>query len=259
MKYKLLILDVDGTILPYKFHALPSPRVTKAIKEASRKVTVAIATGRPYFMMTHIFRHLAMDGLAIINDGAQVIDIKTKRVLYKQAIEKRGFIRVMSILRHEGVSFMVHDQEVDIPYTEEYTPVEPLNLYTVNRMDETLADKLVEKISKVPNIKVNKTHWGDGESADSYDLLISHSSATKLHGIYQVAKIKNVETEEIIGVGDSGNDFPLLMASGMKVAMGNAIPDLKAIADYVAPSVYDDGVADVINRFILEKKIAKKA
>lgn len=256
MKYKLLILDVDGTILPYKFHALPSPRVTKAIKEASKKVTVAIATGRPYFMMTHIFRHLAMDGLAIINDGAQVIDIKTKRVLYKRAIEKRAFIRVIGVLKNEGVSFMVHDQEVDIPYTEEYIPVEPLNLYTLNRMDEALADKLVEKISKVPNIKVNKTHWGDGATSDSYDLLISHAEATKLHGIYQVAKIKKIETEEIIGVGDSGNDFPLLMASGFKVAMGNAIPDLKAIADYVAPSVYDDGAAHVIDKFILEKKIA---
>ena len=253
MKYKLLIIDVDGTILPYKFHALPSPRVTKAIKEASKKLTVAIATGRPYFMLTHIFRHLSMNGLAIINDGAQVIDIKTKKILYKQAIQKKDFIRVISILKKEGVSFMVHDQDVDIPYTENYKPVEPLNLYTLNHMDEKFADRLVEKISQVPDIKVNKTHWGEGETSDSYDLLISHAAATKLHGIYEVAQIKGVETEEIIGIGDSGNDFPLLMASGFKVAMGNAIPDLKAIADYIAPSVYDDGVAHVIEKFILEK------
>lgn len=253
MKFKLLIIDVDGTILPYKFHALPSPRVTKAIKEASKKVTVAIATGRPYFMMTHIFRHLSMEGLAIINDGAQVIDIKSKKILYKQAIAIKDFKRVINILKKEGVSFVVHDQEVDIPYTEDYKPIEPLNLYTLNRMDEALADSLVEKISKIADIKVNKTHWGDGATSDSYDLLISHAAATKLHGIYEVAQIKGVETEEIIGIGDSGNDFPLLMASGFKVAMGNAIPDLKAIADYIAPSVFDDGVAHVIDKFILEK------
>ncbi len=56
---------------------------------------------------------------------------------------------------------------------------------------------------------------------------------------------------EIIGVGDSYNDFPLLMACGLKVAMGNAAPELKEIADYIAPTVEEDGVVDVIKRFVL--------
>ena len=60
-----------------------------------------------------------------------------------------------------------------------------------------------------------------------------------------------INTHEIIGVGDGYNDFPLLMACGLKVAMGNAVEDLKAIADYIAPSVEEDGVADVIDKFIL--------
>ncbi|HXS15232.1 MAG TPA: HAD hydrolase family protein, partial [Candidatus Saccharimonadales bacterium] len=61
----------------------------------------------------------------------------------------------------------------------------------------------------------------------------------------------DISTEEIIGIGDGHNDFPLLMACGLKVAMGNAVDDLKAIADYIAPSVDEDGVADVIEKFIL--------
>jgi len=69
--------------------------------------------------------------------------------------------------------------------------------------------------------------------------------------IFKVAKILGIDTHEIIGIGDGYNDFPLLMACGLKVAMGNAVEDLKAIADYIAPTVSQDGVADVINKFVL--------
>ena len=61
----------------------------------------------------------------------------------------------------------------------------------------------------------------------------------------------NIKTDEIIGIGDGYNDFPLLMACGLKVAMGNAVEELKAIADYIAPSVEEDGVVDVINKFVV--------
>jgi hydroxymethylpyrimidine pyrophosphatase-like HAD family hydrolase len=60
-----------------------------------------------------------------------------------------------------------------------------------------------------------------------------------------------VRYEEIIGVGDGHNDVPLLEAVGLKVAMGNAPDEVKAIADYVAPKLSEDGVADVIQRYIL--------
>ena len=83
------------------------------------------------------------------------------------------------------------------------------------------------------------------------DVIVSHPKSTKQHGIFEVAKILNIETHDIIGVGDGYNDFPLLMACGLKVAMGNAVEDLKAIADYIAPSVEDDGVADVIEKFVI--------
>ena len=66
-----------------------------------------------------------------------------------------------------------------------------------------------------------------------------------------VANLLKIKTTEIIGVGDGYNDFPMLLACGLKVAMDNANDDLKAIADYIAPSVDDDGVADVIEKYIL--------
>ncbi|MEK9178778.1 MAG: HAD hydrolase family protein, partial [Patescibacteria group bacterium] len=84
-----------------------------------------------------------------------------------------------------------------------------------------------------------------------FDVYISNGSATKQHAVLKLAEILGIKTNEMIGIGDHYNDFPLLMACGLKVAMEDSVEDLKAIADYVAPSVDEDGVADVIEKFVL--------
>lgn len=252
MKYKLLILDVDGTIVPYVKGALPSPRVTQAIRDAYHKVRVCFATGRPLSMMEAIFDHLKMSGHAILNDGAQVIDIKTKKTLYERAMKKNDLETVVSILQNEGISFFLNDSMHDDIAGKIPPRRKILNIFTMHEMTEEKSDALLARLTHIPTIKVSKTHYG---AEESFELLISHQEATKLHGIYEVAKFLRVKKSEIIGIGDSGNDFQLLMACGLKVAMGNAIDDLKAIADYVAPPVEEDGVVDVIEKFILNKNL----
>jgi hypothetical protein len=81
---------------------------------------------------------------------------------------------------------------------------------------------------------------------------ITDALASKLHGVVEVARMLHIKTEDIIGVGDGYVDFPLLMACGLKIAMGNAVPELKAIADFIAPTVDEDGVAVVIDKFICQ-------
>ncbi len=92
------------------------------------------------------------------------------------------------------------------------------------------------------------------EDPKRFGIMIGHTEATKQHGIQQVAKHLGINTHEMIGIGDGYNDFPLLMACGLKVAMGNAVDELKAIADYIAPPVTKDGVADVIEKYILHTR-----
>lgn len=106
----------------------------------------------------------------------------------------------------------------------------------------------MQKLSSITDITYHKTHHKDPEK---FGVLINHIDATKQQGVFELEKRLGIARSEMIGVGDSYNDFPLLMACGLKVAMGNAIPELKEIADYIAPSVNEDGVVDVIEKFIL--------
>jgi hydroxymethylpyrimidine pyrophosphatase-like HAD family hydrolase len=81
-------------------------------------------------------------------------------------------------------------------------------------------------------------------------MYITHSQATKQHGVFEFSKVAGVPLQNIAGVGDDENDFPLLMACGYKVAMGNAVASLKDIAGYVAPPVEEDGAVQVIEKIL---------
>lgn len=146
-----------------------------------------------------------------------------------------------------GSPFYIQDSEIgDQEWAEDYIPKKPFATFMGN-LELEIANELEDKLSKIPNISVHKVEpWGG-----KFGVVINHALATKQHGIFEVAKLLGIDSHEIIGVGDSYNDFPLLMACGFKVAMGNAVDDLKAIADYIAPSVEEDGIVDVINKFVL--------
>jgi len=103
-------------------------------------------------------------------------------------------------------------------------------------------------LSAVKNIVAYPSlSWAKGNVVD---IQITHEHASKLYGVQKLIKILGLEKDEVLAIGDGHNDFPLFEAAGFKVAMGNAPEELKAIADYIAPSLKDDGVAETIHRFI---------
>lgn len=248
-KFKALIIDCDGTLIVSKRDGLPSPKVTSAVNKASQLLHVGLATHRSLFQLDSIFKHLKLTGPSVICGGAQIIDTQTCNVLWEKQIEKKDFFKIMQIIGDLKSQVIIQEGkgEDDKRYSEGYIP-EKLVEMGVFRLSESVADELADKLSQISTIAVCKAFSWDYSTSG---IVINHAQATKQHGIFEVAKILNVSTHEIIGIGDGYNDFPLLMACGLKVAMGNAVDDLKAIADYVAPSVEDDGVVDVINKFVL--------
>ena len=247
-KYKALMLDLDGTTIPNREEGMPSEKVIEAIAKASKVVRVGIATARPHFMISHILDKLELSGPLIINSGAEIIDNKTRKTIYEQIMEKEDILPICDLLTARKINFLVHDLQEDLSYTENYIPKKPSHIF-IPDLTHQFGNSLIKKIDHIPTIAIHKMpSWSKGKVS----VLISHASATKQHAILKVAEILKISTHEIIGVGDGYNDFPLLMACGLKVAMGNAVQELKEIADYIAPSVEDDGVVDVIERFILK-------
>lgn len=254
MTYKALMLDVDGTTIPYDYAALPSDAVAQAIKKAREQLTVCLVTGRSFGSIGQVLEKVGMDsGYAVVNNGAQVIDIETREFLYDQHISVEDAKEIADYLLKRNIPFYVkQDTFEDIQAGEFFSPDEtlttPYMIFTDEQFTEDEVDQIFKDFSHLPNLTLHK---GLHKVAGKFSFNICHVNASKLHGIAIVMEKLGIQKDEIIGVGDSYNDFPLMMASGLKVAMGNAVPELKEIADIIAPTVTDDGVAWVIGEYVL--------
>jgi 5-amino-6-(5-phospho-D-ribitylamino)uracil phosphatase len=247
MNYKAIMLDLDDTTVLHGRENLPSVRVTQAIEKAKERIFVCIATARTLKDALPVISHLTLSGLCIVTNGTQIYDPGKKKIIHEVLLSKEVIPKVLEICKKMHINTLLYNGEEDILADNPPPDTKVLSIY-LPQIDPVRVDAVVEEFKVIPNINVHKIDAWDRRYM-SVD--ITSRNASKLHGIVEVARILHIKTEEIIGVGDGYNDFPLLLACGLKIAMGNAVPELKEIADFIAPSVYDDGVATVIEKFIL--------
>ncbi len=248
MKYKALILDLDGTTIANYSSDPPTPNVTRAIKKAHKVIHISIATGRPLYAVRHIVDHLELSGPCILNNGSQIYDPIKKKIIHEVHFHNELIPQIYAFCKKKRLGMKVFTGIQDQLYNGGPVPAKVLSIY-VPKGPTKVIDELVAFCSTLPHVA---THRMITTKENYHSIEITHTDASKLHGVVEVMRHLNIHKEEIIGVGDSYNDYPLLMACGLKIAMGNAVPELKAIADFIAPSVEEDGVATVIEKFILK-------
>jgi HAD superfamily hydrolase (TIGR01484 family) len=248
MKYKAIFLDLDGTTVPFGLDSFPSIRVTEAIRLVKDKIHVCLATGRPLYKAKYIIDHLDLSGLCITSGGTQIYDPVSKKIIKEIPLSEKALPKIAVIGKRYQIDFEIFNGLRNIQYGKLSEKDTVLGAYFPKISPENV-DEIAQELKLIPDVSVHKMpSWENGYiSLDVIDV-----RATKLHGIVSVLKILHIKKSEIIGVGDSYNDFPLLMASGLKIAMGNAIDELKSIADFIAPSVDEDGVAVIIEKFVLQ-------
>ncbi len=253
MKYKLLICDVDGTLIPNTQHGMPSEKVIRAIHKANKKIAVSIATARSHAQIMHIIDPLKLTAPCIITGGAQIINPKTKEILLEKTIASKDIQEITAIGSKLDIHFTIADAAYneELVYSQLYKPKRPLDLYS-QPLEIKKAQDFIEKISHISTVEAHKAlGW---EEKDKVHIVLTNPEASKQYGVLEVSKMLGINKEEIIGVGEGYNDFSFLMSCGTKIAMGNAIDAIKEIADYVVPSVEDDGIAYLVEKFILENK-----
>ncbi|KKP59854.1 MAG: Cof-like protein hydrolase [Candidatus Gottesmanbacteria bacterium GW2011_GWA1_34_13] len=251
MKYKAIFLDLDGTTVKHALETLPAPRVTQAINAAKKKIHVCLATGRSYLEVEKIFNHLDLSGPCVVANGIQIYDPITKKVIKETPLDKSLLPVINKVFKKYKLQSYVFDGTLESMYENKANPPKILSIFSDTHLPKEIIDQVENELKQFSEIVVHKLI--SIRVPGTFMLEICDKNATKLHGIIEIAKILKIQTHEMIGVGDAYNDFPLLMACGLKIAMGNAVPELKAIADFIAPSVDEDGVATVIEKFVLGK------
>jgi len=250
MTYKCLMLDVDGTLSSYSSTSLPempSDEVVEAINRAKATVFVGLATSRPLFKVQPILERLQLDGYSILHNGALIVNSKTLEIIEQQALPSESLPMLYDIaMRYQIPTYYSNfRQNYLLESMEQITSIPVANIF-YDGIEPGNIEQIDHELGQINDIMA---HHLISRQENKFERSVTHVDATKQNAIEKVAQLLGIRTQDIIGVGDGPNDIPLLRACGLKVAMGNAVEELKAIADMIAPSVEENGVVTIIDQF----------
>ena len=248
--YKLLLLDVDGTLVESNPDALPSPKVVTAIQLAQEKLAVGLVTGRPYGFTKKVIDALQLTGVGVFNGGAEIIELQTGKVLFRQALEVELAQQVLTLALTYGYTVLNAVGSDEQPVTDIAQITEPTDKLLMVDVPVEKTPEIIEAFDAIEGIAVHPvSSWG-GEQF--FCISIVHEHASKRYGAERVMKMLGIDKSETLAMGDGHNDLPLIEAVGFGIAMGNAPSEVKELADYTTDALSDDGVATAIEKFILQ-------
>ncbi|MFD3446773.1 Cof-type HAD-IIB family hydrolase [Microbacteriaceae bacterium 4G12] len=268
MTYKMIVLDLDDTLLRDD-HTI-STRTKEALMEAQQLgVKVVLASGRPTYAMRKIAEelHLAEYGSFILSfNGAKIINCQTNEELFSSTLSPQTVHELYDISRQEDV--WIHTYVGDTIVTEshnQYTKIEGditgMPVIEVSNFKEAVTEPVVKVLmledpEKLANVEKKLQQELAGKlsvmRSKPFFLEFTEAGVTKGTSLSQLIEKLGITREEVIAMGDSYNDLAMIEFAGLGVAMGNAPDDIKESANYVTDTNMNDGVAKVVERFVLK-------
>ncbi|MBO4401113.1 MAG: HAD family phosphatase [Selenomonadaceae bacterium] len=266
MAVKLFVSDIDGTIL-VSGKKISARNISAIKKMADAGIIVTIATGRMYRAALPIAQELGVDVPIITYNGA-LIKSTDGKIIHAQSIPAALVIELTNFFEARGWYLQNYSGDnLFYPVRNEYT-----ELYeTAQKISgvETGWDGLREKtadVYKLLSISANAEETAarmaavKAEFGARIDVTKSHPQFTEIScpGVSKASAIKilaqkfGVDRAEVMAIGDSDNDLPMLKAAGISVAMGNGTDEVKRACTYVTANCEDDGFAAAVEKYVLQ-------
>ncbi|MGB8954875.1 MAG: Cof-type HAD-IIB family hydrolase [Tumebacillaceae bacterium] len=277
MTYKMLVSDIDGTLLNSR--GILTPAVIEAIREAhDQGIIVTLATGRHLRGVKQIVQQIGVSVPVILGNGAVIVDPhKGETLLHRplapettaailDVIAKHGLWSSLFFHREEGVDTLydrdpgfaeaylfIHKDQPDVAQQVEdlksFAAQDPIKVLLLNTPDRVhpLAEDLRNLQVEHPFSLVVTDH----DFPDYTFLECFAPQSSKATGIEHLTKRFGLRPEQVVAVGDNVNDVEMVDYVGLGVAMGNATAELKRRADFVTKTNDEDGVAYLIREKIL--------
>ena len=267
-KIKLIALDIDGTIMNSEFKI--SSRVRKAISQAiSSNIYVVLATGRMYSATIPIAKDLGIVTPLITYQGSLVKEFyNSNKTLMNYSIPLKLSKLIIRELRELNVQINVYledelyvESENDI--LTEYAEKRHIIFHKIDSFDEIkdFEPTKILAIEKNPDKTIQIRDYLRNKYSNELNIVRStpqycemvNNKASKGNAVLFLAQMWNINPCEIMAIGDQDNDYDMLKAAGLGIAMGNAPDLLKNTACYVTNNITNDGAAIAIEKFVLEK------
>lgn len=273
-RYRLLALDIDGTLLNSRGELLETTRAAVA-RAAAAGIRPVLCTGRRYRRAWPIARLLGLDAPIVCNSGSIVKEPGDDSTIWRADLPPELAAGLLQLFREHDqpvVAFndRAHD-EPDFRVSAYPTGRAPFDDYVTQNLSHA---QVGGDWASGPYFHVCAV--GTGEEMRAFEAhvhaafggrvrtFVQHASrylgtmceviradASKWSAVLHVAEQWGISPEEICAVGDDVNDVPMLRGAGLGVAMGHASAEVLAAADMVAPDHDNDGVADLIDGRLL--------
>lgn len=241
--YKLLALDMDGTVLNDKQEISRENReAIEAAIEAGKMVM--FSTGRGVQSVRPYVEELNLQSPLVVVNGGEVW--KGPNELHKRTIMPTDVIeRLHKLAVEHGSWYWGYSVQGLFNKDQWAEQLEPYDWLKFGFFDDN-SERLMEILSEIES-------WNLFEITNSHpnNLEINPKGISKGAGMAEVCKLLGIEMHQVIAMGDSLNDLSMIRAAGLGVAMGNAQDELKASADLVTVTNEEHGVAKIIHDYLL--------
>lgn len=270
LKYKILMIDIDGTLLG-KSRSISAEDKRALAKASDSGVRVSLSTGRSMPGCVSIIDQLSLDGYHIFFDGALVSSPEVGKEVHVQPLGDKVVEQMVEVAHLRGIDlelfstteYFVEGETWSTNAHREFFGVEP-NIVNFNGLWEReriikggLVKTTPEEALKVESFCrqfSDKIHFSLARTP-AYPAVefvnILAPGVSKGRALEAMSLHLGVSLAEVMAVGDGSNDVSLLSAAGLAVAMGNACDEAKAVADYITLDVERSGLAAAIEKFLL--------
>jgi Cof subfamily protein (haloacid dehalogenase superfamily) len=271
MKYKLLVLDVDGTLLNNKKEITPAT-LAALLKVQQMGVQIVLASGRSTYGLRPLAKILELDkynGYILSYNGGQIFDMNTDKLLFERRIdpelipylEKTAAKNNFTILTyHKDTIYTNHAADIhvkeeadrnkmqlkEVKYFADSISFHPCKIMVVSDDEETLTG-----LEKQWKKKLDGSL--DVFRSEPYFLEVVPPSINKADTLGVLMGELLIEAEQMMAIGDGLCDIPMIQTAGLGIAMGNALDPVKRCTDYTTATNEEDGVAKAVEEHIIAK------
>lgn len=269
LKYKMIVLDLDGTLVNNKKEITFRNKKT-LIRAQQEGVKVVLASGRPTQGIVPLADDLELfryGGYILSYNGGKIIEYPNRKIIYESVLPPSVIPELYGMAKEQDVTIISYDDKEIITenpgnkYVQIESRLNNMKIKEVNSFVKAI-DFPVTKCLIVgdgdilePLTEIMKVRFGDRMNiyrSEPFFLELMPQHIDKAYSLGKLAEYTGISSEEMIACGDGFNDLSMVCFAGLGVAMSNAQPAVKEAADYITGSNEEDGVAQVVEKFILE-------
>lgn len=268
MEYKLIATDMDGTLLNSK------NKITKGNKQSiiniqKKGVKFVLASGRPSFAMYNAAKKLHLHNLGgyiLAFNGGELIDVSKNEVIFSEGLNREDMEIIYRNSKELGLAMVLYNEDTvygsednkDVRLESTLCGMKSKKFDDIKDIfdmgiEKTVKCMMIGKPEKIKEAeKIMKSKYGEdyyiATSLPTF-LEIANKNVSKGKTLTKLGNILGIKNENMIAVGDGGNDKALLEVVGMPVAVENAIEEIKDISKFISTNHDDDALKKVIETF----------